>query len=246
MPYCTERFQLNVYLSRAATLPIPAAPSSSTILPHVYLFSSPSFADLPICVSIPSFNSHKPTLVLRNHVGQRAALEGTTIAATVTKATCIVQKRTAIKETVPEARNPCGIPSHEAPPTARAAGLHPLPQRPRTGLQIPAVAMLLLGPLSGKLLVGFRIPLPTRLPGHPVLHRGQPRAVREEEVRDRLVSVGSSGAGRLLCSEVVGGRWLGWRPGCVARGPWMSMVAAGTGFVVFSGVSGKGAGDFGR
>lgn len=182
--------------------------------------------------------------VIEATVRKRAALEGTTIAATVTKATCIVQKRTAIKETVPDARNPCGIPSHEAPPAARAAGLHPLPQRPRTGLQIPAVAMLLLGPLGGKLLVGFRIPLHARLLGHPVLHRGQPRAVREEEVRDRLVSVGSRGAGRLLCSEVVGGRWVGWRPVCVARGTWMSTVAAGTGFVVFSGVSGKGGGGF--
>lgn len=198
MPYCTERFQLNVYLSRAATLPIPAAPSSSTILPHVYLFSSPSFADLPICVSIPSFNSHKPTLVLRNHVGQRAALEGTTIAATVTKATCIVQKRTAIKETVPEAKDPCGIPSHEAPPTARAAGLHPLPQRPRTGLQIPAVAMLLLGPLSGKLLVGFRMPLPTRLPGHPAYSAaGAPRASpRSAPSGERRGGEGSSRVGR--------------------------------------------------
>lgn len=103
-------------------------------------------------------------------------------------------------------RNP--IPRGTAPPTARAAGLRPQLPPPHTGLQIPAV-MLLLGPLSGKLLVGFRIFWYTGLLAHPVLHRSPSRAARVEQGRDRRVLVGSSGVGPLLRAAVVGGSWLG-------------------------------------
>lgn len=164
--------------------------------------------------------------VIETTIRERTAIEATvletivlgrtTIAATVIEA--IVQKRTATNKTSPFPRE---IPSQEAPPTARAAGLHPQLPPPHTGLQIPVV-MLPHAPRSGQPLVGFPISLYTGLLAHPVLHRSPSRAVRVEQGRDRRVLVGSSGVGPLLRAAVVGGRWLGF----------------------FSGVSGKGGGGF--